>query len=106
VRQDCEAQAIFETILETVEASEWEPAFKAILKTIKSSRHEARIDDQAPKSWRKSGIEAAVHPVGHSVARTTAGMLGVNLAGTSQRYGESERPRHEPQASKHKKPPL
>jgi hypothetical protein len=37
VRQEGEAEAIFETILETIEASEGEPAFKAILKTIKAS---------------------------------------------------------------------
>jgi hypothetical protein len=86
VRQDCEAQAIFETILETIEASKGESAFKAILKTIEASRHEARIDDRAAKSGHKPWMGASAHPVGHSVARTTSRMLGVSLARISKRY--------------------
>jgi hypothetical protein len=88
VREECKAEAIFETILETIEASEWESAFKAILKSTQASRHEARIDDRAPKSRREPGMGAWMHPMGHSVVRTTSRMLGVSLAGHPKRPNE------------------
>src|SRR5262249_37071295 len=105
VRQECKPEAIFETILQTVEASEREPAFKAILETIKTSRHEARIDDRAPKSRREPGMGARMHSMGHSAVRTTSGMLGVSLAGHPECPDEDQGPSSEQQSSKHKRPP-
>jgi hypothetical protein len=43
VRQDCKAKAIFEKILETVEAPEAEPAFKAIFKSVEASEGEPAL---------------------------------------------------------------
>ena len=88
VRQECKAKAIFEKLLETVEAPEAEPAFKAILKSIKASRRKARIHGRAPKSRREAGMGASGHPVGHPAVRTTSGMLRVSLAGHSECPGE------------------
>ena len=91
VRQQSEADAIFEPILEAVETpgavleailktvETPEAVLETILKTIRTSWHKARIDYRASKSGREPMMEASLHPVGHSAS----GTLGVSLAGTS-----------------------
>jgi hypothetical protein len=98
VRQECQAAAIFETILKSVELPEGESALEAILKSvelpegesaleailkpIKGSWHEVSIHHRTAKPRRESWpVHAGVHPRVHPGVHAATGMLGVNLAG-------------------------